>query len=146
VERKKELQKRFTDYKINVEFDEKCFDEENLTVLGNEQLIKTVFLNLAENGCKYSKDKSVSVYFTASKQNIKVLFKDNGIGIPKEEFSNIFQPFHRAKNAITFKGHGLGLSLVDRIIKIHQGNISFQSEINIGSTFTLQFPKQNSFN
>ncbi len=138
---KKELQKRFTDYKINVEFDEKCFDEENLTVLGNEQLIKTVFLNLAENGCKYSKDKSVNVYFTASKHHIKVLFKDSGIGIPKEEFQNIFQPFHRAKNAITYKGHGLGLSLVDRIVKIHQGSISFQSEMNVGSTFTVQFPK-----
>ena len=55
----------------------------------------------------------------------------------------IFQPFYRAKNAIGTKGHGIGLSLVEKIISLHKGTITVKSEIMKGSTFTIYLPLNN---
>jgi signal transduction histidine kinase len=66
-----------------------------------------------------------------------------GIGIPEEELKMVFQPFYRAKNAIGTKGHGIGLSLVEKVIKLHKGKITVNSEIMKGSTFTLTLPLNN---
>ena len=75
--------------------------------------------------------------------NIKV--KDNGIGMTKEVQKRIFETFYRATtgNVHDVKGFGLGLSYVRAIIEQHKGKISVESEINQGSTFTIQIPLNN---
>jgi signal transduction histidine kinase len=124
-------------FQINISFSESIDDENNLQVRGNEQLLRTAISNIMDNGCKYSCDHTTEVKVNNENSSIIMSFSDNGIGISKEELPMIFQPFYRAKNAIKTKGHGIGLSLVEKIINLHKGEITVKSEISIGSTFTI---------
>ncbi len=93
-----------------------------------------------ENACKYSADKRADVIVVVKQRSIELAFVDKGIGIPAEDIHYIFQPFHRAKNAISFKGHGLGLSLVKRIIELHGGTIKVNSVLGEGTTSSIELP------
>ena len=135
-----ELSKHKKTYQVHIKFPKVITDEKQLTVQGNELLIITAIYNLLENGCKYSPDHVVNVELIVKDSRIDLIFKDNGIGIPKEEITNVLQPFYRASNSIHIKGHGIGLSLVDKIITLHQGKLKIESEENKGSTFILSFP------
>ena len=135
-----ELIKRNKGYTINVAFKDDLDDDRKLTVKGNEQLLKTAILNLMDNGCKYSGNHQVNVHIDAGDKQVILEFKDNGIGIAEEDLKHIFEPFHRGRNAITIKGHGIGLSLVERIIKLHGGIITVSSVINQGTIFTISLP------
>ncbi|WP_417609368.1 sensor histidine kinase [Owenweeksia hongkongensis] len=135
-----ELTKRNTDYFIEIGFSETMEDEAQLTVIGNEQLLKTAISNLAENGCKYSDDHKMEIFVLPKSKHLHILFKDHGIGIAKEELKHIFEPFHRGTNALGYKGHGIGLSLVDRIVHLHNGKIDITSTLGQGTTFTLIMP------
>ncbi|AEV33041.1 sensor histidine kinase [Owenweeksia hongkongensis] len=135
-----ELTKRNTDYFIEIGFSETMEDEAQLTVIGNEQLLKTAISNLAENGCKYSDDHKMEIFVLPKSKHLHILFKDHGIGIAKEELKHIFEPFHRGTNALGYKGHGIGLSLVDRIVHLHNGKIDVTSALGQGTTFTLIMP------
>ncbi|WP_417593124.1 sensor histidine kinase [Owenweeksia hongkongensis] len=135
-----ELTKRNTNYFIEIGFSETMEDEAQLTVIGNEQLLKTAISNLAENGCKYSDDHKMEIFVLPKSKHLHILFKDHGIGIAKEELKHIFEPFHRGTNALGYKGHGIGLSLVDRIVHLHNGKIDVTSALGQGTTFTLIMP------
>lgn len=67
---------------------------------------------------------------------------DEGVGISDDELKSIFQPFYRSDKSTVIKGYGIGLSLVDRIIKVHQGRITINSEVNKGTMFSISFPNQ----
>jgi signal transduction histidine kinase len=133
-----ELKKRNPEYVISVSFDEALSDEKNLTILGDEQLMKTALVNLMDNGCKYSADHKVEVHLgSEGTKKLILVFTDKGIGIEPTDLKQIFEPFHRGRNASSFKGHGIGLSLVNRIIKMHGGDIKVESKINQGTTVTV---------
>lgn len=135
-----ELTKRNKNYIIDTLFDSPLSDENKLTVLGNEQLVKTAIINLIDNGCKYSDNNKVTVKVKSNKKYLVLQFIDEGIGIEEEDKKHIFEPFHRGKNAIAIKGHGIGLSLVDRIISLHHGVLEYDSVLNKGTTFTIMLP------
>lgn len=135
-----ELLKRFKNYRIEVQFDDSIDDEKKLEIPGNELLLKTAFSNLMDNGCKYSQDHLTCINFSHKNAHLWLSFSDHGIGIAPEELNLIFDPFYRAKNARSFKGHGIGLSLVKRIIQLHNGTIDILSELNEGSEFTVSLP------
>ncbi|CAN5237172.1 HAMP domain-containing sensor histidine kinase [soil metagenome] len=135
-----ELHRRKPEYKIDIVFEEMLEDEQALIVRGNDQLIKTAILNLMENACKFSSDNRVVVSIATKPRQITLTFKDNGIGIKKEDIPHIFEPFYRSTAAISVNGHGIGLSLVDRVANLHKGGIRVQSEVGKGSVFTLLFP------
>ncbi len=137
---RKEILKRNDQYQVHINFSETIDDELKLMVRGNELLIKTALTNLIDNGCKYSNDHTSEIFVNHENNHVIIHFSDNGIGIPEEEIRMIFQPFYRARNAIGIKGHGIGLSLVERIISLHKGNITVKSEINKGTDFTLSLP------
>ncbi|MEQ8686230.1 MAG: ATP-binding protein [Imperialibacter sp.] len=134
-----ELQKRNPSYKVAISFNEGLEDDQ-LTIVGNEQLIKTALLNLMDNGCKYSDPHEVQVSVEPDKGQLVLTFRDFGIGIDEEEQELIFEPFHRGSNAQNIKGHGIGLSLVQRIVKLHEGTLTLMSKKGKGSTFTLTLP------
>jgi signal transduction histidine kinase len=137
---KSELTKRNPEYKVNVSLDKDLIEEEQLTLIGNEQLMKTAIGNLIDNGCKYSPDHQVNVSLE-NKDNVMILqFIDSGIGIQPEDMKHIFEPFYRGKNASMIKGHGIGLSLVERIVILHQGAIHVHSAPGEGTNVTLTFP------
>ena len=137
---KKDVLKTNDNYQININFSESIDDEYNLRVRGNNQLLRTAISNIIDNGCKYSNDYTSEISVNNENNYVIMNFSDKGIGISEEELKMIFQPFYRAKNAIGTKGHGIGLSLVDKIITLHKGKITVKSELLMGSTFTLALP------
>lgn len=139
-ETRAELIKRKKNYKISIQFSEPIDDELVLTVLGNDHLLKTAMINVMDNACKFSSDKSVEILLSVKDQFIVADFTDKGIGIDTADIEKIFQPFFRAKNAKSITGNGLGLSLTDKIIHLHQGEISINSQLNKGTLVTISIP------
>ena len=133
------LKKIDPQYEVELHFDMFPEDEENLLVFGNSDLLYSALKNIIANACKYSEDSLavVSLYFTASSVNIKV--SDNGPGINESEMDLVFQPFYRSEAAKSKQGFGLGLPLSLRIIKLHKGEITIQSDKN-GSVFNIILP------
>lgn len=134
------LMERKKYYRISINFSEPIEDEKELMVLGNDHLLKTAIANLMDNACKFSPDKSVEILLSVRDKCIVAAFSDNGIGIEKTNMENIFLPFFRAENAKNIAGNGLGLSLTDKIIRLHQGTLSIASQINKGTTVTICIP------
>lgn len=120
--------------------------EEDAKISGDEGELQTVFLNLLDNAVKYSRDlvKIVVKLRITPQNNIEIYIRDNGIGIAPGDLKRIFNRFYRVQNASTAdkKGTGLGLFIVNSIVKKHGGRISAKSRgENKGTSFLLQFPK-----
>ena len=100
-------------------------------------LFKNMLTNLISNAVKYS---SENVMLKTDQSNSKLLVSviDKGIGISKEDQQNLFNRFYRASNAGNIQGTGLGLNIVRRYANIINAEITFESEINKGSTFTIE--------
>ncbi|AHM59070.1 histidine kinase [Flammeovirgaceae bacterium 311] len=125
---------------VEVTFSELPDSEESLTVMANEGMLRTLFLNLMDNACKFSPDRKAIVSIAFNGDQVHLSFKDNGIGIPEAEQEKIFMPFYRAESARKFRGHGLGLSICSRIVQLHGGVISVKSQQEQGSTFRVELP------
>ena len=137
----KELGNAHPDYHFLIEYEKLPDDEALLIIAGNEQLLKTAFLNLMDNACKFSPNRTVRIRFSASGKKIDISFIDNGMGIPPEEQELIFNPFYRGNTAqSSAKGYGIGLPLCRRIIQLHNGAISVQSVPGRGSCFRVTLP------
>jgi signal transduction histidine kinase len=135
-----ELNKLHPEYSISIEMDATIDDESKLVVNGDEQLLKAAITNVLDNGCKYSVNNKVSVLLKSNGGKAMLEFKDHGIGIPDEDLPHLFEPFYRGHNTENYKGNGIGLSLVYRIIKSHFGDIRIQSQINQGTVLTILLP------
>ena len=133
------IQGRHPNALIHITLDDKLEDAEALLIEGNEQLLATVFQNLIENGIKFSERHEVFVQIRPSERGVYVQVRDEGIGIPEQELEQIFQPFFRSSNAIEIGGHGIGLSLVERIMRLHGGSVEVKSKIGKGTTFNVFF-------
>ena len=115
--------------------------EEELYFNGNEQLIKTSIANILENAVKYGNKNPVNISLSI-KQNPEIKIEDKGIGIDEKDIHLIFEPFYRSTESGKIKGSGIGLSLVKSIFDLHNIKLSVNSEINKGTSFTIQFPDQ----
>lgn len=114
-------------------------DEE---VYQDKKILRNVLLNLLSNAVKYSPEGK-EIHVTTEVKNGKAILavRDEGIGIPDEAQKNLFDKFFRAKNATNIQGTGLGLNIVQRYVELLDGLIGFVSKENIGTTFTVEFPK-----
>jgi signal transduction histidine kinase len=110
-------------------------------VEANPELLYLAFLNLIENGVKFSPDNRVEIVLKANTQKIMIAFKNQGNVIPAGELSKIFEPFKRGSNSRNIKGHGVGLSLTKRIIQLHNGEITVQSSLSEGNVFYVVLPR-----
>jgi len=136
-----ELVRLHADYRFQMDYGTLSDEEEPLTVLGNEQLLGIAFLNFMDNACKFSPDRSVQISLISKLQFLEIRFSDNGIGIPLDEKEKVFNPFHRAANVQgVAKGHGIGLSLCQKIVQLHSGEITLKSALGKGSSFTVRLP------
>src|SRR6218665_345091 len=111
-----------------------------LKVQGNEQLLHLAMANIINNACKYSNFQQVKVSLGASDNNVYIIIKDKGIGIPDSEMDKIYDPFFRASNTKNYEGYGIGLPLARNIVRIHNGELIVNSKINVGTTVQIRFP------
>ncbi len=111
-------------------------------ILGDRDKFYQLGLNLIENAIKYSKDTSgqVEVLSYSKDEYYCLRITDNGIGIPKEDISRIFERFYRVDKSRKKGGTGLGLAIVKHIVKIFNGEINVKSEIGEGTTFEVKIP------
>ncbi len=109
--------------------------------LSDENLLRHILGNLLSNAIKYSHLDSI-VYFELRFKDQTVVFKikDEGIGIPLEDQKQLFQSFYRANNVGSIPGTGLGLAIVKKCLEAHGGDITVNSEVGVGTTFTVTLP------
>ncbi|MCY1034527.1 HAMP domain-containing sensor histidine kinase [Corallococcus sp. BB11-1] len=108
-------------------------------------LVRMLFANLGRNACLYNQRSPVVLTVRAYPQpgfGVTVLFSDNGLGIPQEEWERVFDDFYRlTTTGPEVHGSGLGLALCRRIMGLHQGSIQIASSSPEGTTFALTFPE-----
>lgn len=137
---REELMKFNKDYHININLPDSLTDSDNMLVTGDESLLKIAFSNIIDNACKYSADRTVEVKLGTSEKNVEIVFEDHGMGIPQDELQRIFEPFYRAANSKSVAGSGIGLPLVNQIVKNHNGKIRVVSKLNIGTQIYITLP------
>ncbi|WP_242928665.1 HAMP domain-containing sensor histidine kinase [Pontibacter vulgaris] len=131
---------------IDIDFADFPEDEDRLVVKGNEALLLVAMVNVIENAIKFSPTgKSATVRIVLGKNDIMLVVKDRGLGIAEEDLKHVFVPFFRAENVRSITGHGIGLPLTERILKLHRGSIAVHSQINQGTEVTLTLPQAYSF-
>jgi signal transduction histidine kinase len=108
---------------------------------GDEGLIRHIFANLLSNAAKYT-PSGAPVRFSVMREGDHAVFhvRDRGLGIPLADQPRLFEAFHRASNVAEIPGTGLGLLIVKRCVELHQGSISFESQVGEGTTFIVRLP------
>ncbi|WP_287131056.1 PAS domain S-box protein [Candidatus Cyanaurora vandensis] len=114
---------------------------EELHVLADGKLLRQVLTNLLSNSLKYSPPSSV-ITLTLAHQDQRIVFtvQDQGIGIPPEDLGRLFEPFHRGRNTDQIGGTGLGLAIAKQSVELHQGTITVDSTVGLGTIFTVILP------
>lgn len=107
----------------------------------DEKLLRHILGNLLSNAIKYS-PQGDTVNFELFCEQEKAVFRvrDRGIGIPLADQAKLFDSFHRASNVGTISGTGLGLAIVKKSVDLHGGKITVNSEVGVGTTFTVAIP------
>lgn len=117
--------------------------DDEMMVAADPSLMELAIVNLIENAAKYSPPPAdITVTLQKEKDRIKLTIADKGMGIPKPDQEHIFERFYTVDKAHSQKmgGSGLGLSIVQNIIHKHFGQISLESELGVGTTFTIVLP------
>lgn len=119
--------------------------DKKLTFEADEEKIKQILLNLLTNAISYTPEKgTVSLKIKESEDNVCLQVQDTGIGISKEALPRIFERFYRVDKdrSRDTGGTGLGLAIVKHIVEVHQGEITVESELGKGTTFSVLVPKE----
>jgi signal transduction histidine kinase len=117
--------------------------EAGCTVVADKDSVEMIITNLVDNAVKYTPPRGhVRVTVADSRSHVKITVQDDGIGMSPGEQQHVFEEFYRAKNelAIHVPGTGLGLTLVKRLVEMHDGKIAVASESGKGSTFSVSLP------
>ncbi|MFC5412088.1 sensor histidine kinase [Larkinella bovis] len=126
-------------YDVSVHFEELPDDFNQLTVPGNTALLRTALKNLTENACKFSNDGKALIQVHFNDNSVLVSVQNNGKPIPAADLPYVFEPFYRGRQTAETRGYGVGLSLVEQIIRLHQGKISVTSGEGQPTVFRLEF-------
>lgn len=113
----------------------------------DKQFLKNMVINLVSNASKFSSEnKDIDITTVNTNDELQLIVKDSGMGIPADEQNDLFERFFRAKNALNIQGTGLGLSIVSKYVEVLKGTIKFESELNKGTIFYINLPLQNEDN
>lgn len=113
-------------------------------ITANEGMLSQVWVNLIHNAIKFTPDHgSIKVILSPMEHQVKVRIEDSGVGISSEDQQRIFERFYKGdkQRTRTAEGSGLGLSIVKRIVELHQGEIVVESRLGEGSSFEVLLPK-----
>lgn len=134
-----EVRLRHSDFELDVEL-----PEGDLTLVrADPDAIAQAVHNLLDNAVKYSNGRHrIRVGIEQGRRGVRVWVEDEGIGIPKDEHARIFERFHRVGTSLVHdvRGSGLGLSIVNHVVRAHGGRVSLESEPGKGSRFTIHLP------
>lgn len=118
--------------------------KDNCQVVSDHKILKNILLNLLSNGLKYTGENGiVEIDLQQNETSVVLIVKDNGIGIPEKDQEHLFERFHRAENVANIQGTGLGLNIVKKYVELLGGNVTFESKLNIGTTFYIELPLNN---
>ncbi len=134
-----ELQSDTSERSVEIEI------EDNLTAFGDEVLITVLLTNLISNAWKYSSKTERPVIKVSSRQykdKEVISVKDNGAGFSMQYYDKLFVPFQRLHGGTEYKGTGIGLATVFRIVKKHNGNIWAEAAVEEGAEFMFWLPKE----
>jgi signal transduction histidine kinase len=136
------IEKKYPGSKIKVNYLTDNKNGDHFVIPANKPLLFNTFTNIIDNAIKFSPENpTIELSLDASEHRIEFSVKDNGIGIHQSEISNIYDPFYRAKDALSYKGYGIGLSLVKRVLSILKGEIQVNSVPGDGTTVSIFFKK-----
>ncbi len=127
------------DFTFEVDLDETISTEESLLIKGNKKLIRLAMVNLAMNCVRYSDNKKAKFHIYRMNDQLHVDIINSGPLIKDEEKQFLFQHFFRGENSKEKRGFGLGLVLINKIILLHEGRISYNSKEQ-KNIFTVSFP------
>lgn len=139
---KESIDKTNLDNRIDLDFSELPVDSESLIISGNHNLLTVAMTNILDNACKFSNNKEVVIKIASIDKFVEISIRDQGVGIPQGELKSVSDPFYRAANVRAFRGFGIGLSLAQRIIKIHGGKMDISSEVLKGTKVKITLPIQ----
>nr|WP_155751652.1 ATP-binding protein [Scytonema sp. UIC 10036] len=130
--------------KYKIDFVEQCVygcAREELPIM-DEKLLRHIFTNLLSNAIKYS-PQGGHIKFELICDRTSAIFRiqDEGIGIPEEEIDKLFTSFFRCSNTGNLPGTGLGLAIVKNAVELHKGQITVDSQLGVGTTFTVVLPR-----
>ncbi|WP_278626422.1 HAMP domain-containing sensor histidine kinase [Parabacteroides gordonii] len=129
------------EYHIDLLFGQEEADDDRLiTTMGNPYLLNIAFSNLIENNCKYSGNNTSSVQISFWDRWTIIHLSDNGIGMSEIDKQNLFSLFYRGEDEKIVEGHGIGMALSQKIIRLHGGEIAVHSERGEGTTFVVKLP------
>ncbi|MFB6306592.1 MAG: sensor histidine kinase [Flavobacteriales bacterium] len=103
-------------------------------------MVISTLINIIDNACKFSYNDRVIVNLILSGKNAEITIIDKGIGIAKEDIEMVGEPFYRSSKAREIKGSGIGMTLAQKIIEIHNGEIKLSSELDKGTEVKIIFP------
>ena len=119
--------------------------QEKITVLGDEDKLRRLFLNVLDNAIKYTPlGGKVDISVTKKNNFVQIKVSDTGIGIPEKEISHIFDRFYQVNKSGHKGGFGLGLSIARSIVEAHKGRIEAESVLNRGTAFIISLPLETS--
>jgi len=111
------------------------------TAMLDKQMVRNILLNLLSNAIKFSpENKTIQLSTTIAPTETSIVVADQGLGIPAEEKEHLFERFFRAKNVTNIQGTGLGLNIVSKYVEAMKGRIQVESELNVGTTFSIKIP------
>ncbi len=116
------------------------------TLFTDEDRVKQILINLLSNAVKFTKEGAVTVTGQCQNREIVLAVQDTGIGIPEEALAQIFEEFHQVDSSSTrqYGGTGLGLAITRHLTQLLGGDITVQSRVGAGSTFTVRLPQHYS--
>jgi two-component system sensor histidine kinase/response regulator len=137
-----EIENSSPQYHINLSLnsDEEIFNS-SLIIQADKKLLQQILTNLLTNAIKYSPENHL-VEFSLTITNNQLIFQisDSGIGIPEADQMKLFASFHRGSNVGEISGTGLGLSIVKKCVDLYKGEITVDSQLGKGTTFTVIIP------
>ncbi|KNY27309.1 HAMP domain-containing sensor histidine kinase [Pseudobacteroides cellulosolvens] len=116
------------------------FSDDTTSIIGDYDRLRQLFIIFIDNAIKYSPDNTKVLIDISIENNLKVVIQDQGYGIPKEELPYVWDRFYKADKSRNSGGTGLGLAIAKHLVELHNGSISLQSDVGIGTTVIIELP------
>ena len=119
----------------------RSLDLDSASYLGHEELMLQVWIDLVSNAVKFSHEGGViGITMAKAGKSLEVRITDHGDGIPAEAQEHVFERFFKADKSRGNEGNGLGLAIVKKIVELHGGTVSLESNVGAGTTVTVLLP------